>query len=112
MWDFGLGAWQDEPGKQVRSVVRIKNTSKFHVALKFQTTAPKSCYMRPPGSILAPGETIIATVFKFVEQPENNEQQSDQKSNVKLKILNLKVTTEGVDYAPELDAYDWKPFTS
>ncbi|KAL9676162.1 hypothetical protein QQ045_004375 [Rhodiola kirilowii] len=69
----------------------------------FQTTSPKSCYMRPPGGILAPGETIIATVFKFVEQPENNEQkQSDQKSNVKLKILNLKVTAEGVDYAPEL----------
>ncbi|KAL9671773.1 hypothetical protein QQ045_009346 [Rhodiola kirilowii] len=92
-----------EPGKQVRSAVRIKNTSKFHVAFKFQTTAPKSCYMRPPGGILAPGETIIATVFKFVEQPENNEQkQSDQKSNVKFKILSLKVTAEGVDYAPEL----------
>uniref|UniRef100_A0A7N0RDV6 MSP domain-containing protein n=1 Tax=Kalanchoe fedtschenkoi TaxID=63787 RepID=A0A7N0RDV6_KALFE len=96
-----------EPGKQVRSAVRIKNTSKSHVAFKFQTTAPKSCYMRPPGGILAPGETIIATVFKFVEPPDNNnnnnnEKQSDQKSNVKFKILSLKVTPEGVDYAPEL----------
>ncbi|KAJ6333632.1 hypothetical protein OIU77_009491 [Salix suchowensis] len=59
-----------EPGKQVRSAIRIKNTSKSHVAFKFQTTAPKSCFMRPPGAILAPGESIIATVFKFVEMPE------------------------------------------
>lgn len=29
--------------------------------LQFQTTAPKSCYMRPPGGILAPGENFIAT---------------------------------------------------
>jgi hypothetical protein len=50
-----------EPGKQVRSAVRIKNISKSHVAFKFQTTAPKSCFMRPPGGILAPGESIIAT---------------------------------------------------
>lgn len=28
---------------------------------QFQTTAPKSCYMRPPGGILAPGESLIAT---------------------------------------------------
>jgi hypothetical protein len=28
---------------------------------QFQTTAPKSCYMRPPGGILAPGESVIAT---------------------------------------------------
>ncbi|RYR03769.1 hypothetical protein Ahy_B06g083053 [Arachis hypogaea] len=33
----------DEPGKQ------------------FQTTAPKSCFMSPPGAILALGESIIAT---------------------------------------------------
>lgn len=92
-----------EPGKQVRSAVRIKNTSRSHVAFKFQTTAPKSCYMRPPGGILAPGESIIATVFKFVEHPENNEKQSlsDQKSNVKFKIMSLKVKG-GVEYVPEL----------
>ncbi|KAA8519893.1 hypothetical protein F0562_014197 [Nyssa sinensis] len=53
-----------EPGKQVRSAIRIKNTSKSHVAFKFQTTQPKSCFMRPPGAILAPGESLIATVFK------------------------------------------------
>ncbi|XP_065637625.1 vesicle-associated protein 4-2 [Quercus suber] len=88
-----------EPGKQVRSAVRIKNTSKSNVAFKFQTTAPKSCFMRPPGAILSPGESIIATVFKFVEQPENNEK--PEKSKLKFKIMSLKV--KGVtDYIPEL----------
>ncbi|KAI3441574.1 MSP domain-containing protein [Psidium guajava] len=90
-----------EPGKQVRSAIRLKNTSRSHVAFKFQTTAPKSCYMRPPGGTLAPGESIIATVFKFVEQPENNEKQPDQKSKVKFKIMSLKVKA-GTDYVPEL----------
>ncbi|XP_044501481.1 vesicle-associated protein 4-2-like [Mangifera indica] len=90
-----------EPGKQVRSAISIKNTSKSHVAFKFQTTAPKSCYMRPPGGILAPGESLIATVFKFVEPPENNERPVDQKSKVKFKIMSLKVKGE-MDYVPEL----------
>ncbi|KAK6157438.1 hypothetical protein DH2020_011686 [Rehmannia glutinosa] len=91
-----------EPGKQARSAVRIKNSSKSHIAFKFQTTAPKSCYMRPPGGILAPGESLIATVFKFVEHPENNEKPINQKSRVKFKIMSLKVK-EGTDYVPELD---------
>ncbi|KAL6201108.1 hypothetical protein ACLB2K_024823 [Fragaria x ananassa] len=90
-----------EPGKQVRSAIRIKNTSKSHVAFKFQTTAPKSCFMRPPGAILNPGESIIATVFKFVEVPENNEKLVDQKSRVKFKIMSLKVKGP-MDYEPEL----------
>ncbi|CAL9781903.1 unnamed protein product [Musa acuminata subsp. burmannicoides] len=90
-----------EPGKQVRSAIRIKNTSKSHVAFKFQTTAPKSCFMRPPGGILSPGESIIATVFKFVEQPENNEKPMDQKSKVKFKIVSLKVNGP-MEYVPEL----------
>ncbi|CAA6672025.1 unnamed protein product [Spirodela intermedia] len=90
-----------EPGKQVRSAISIKNTSKSHVAFKFQTTAPKSCFMRPPGGILQPGESIIATVFKFIEHPEDNERQSDQKSNVKFKIVSLKVNGP-MDYVPEL----------
>ncbi|KAE8667333.1 Vesicle-associated protein 4-1 [Hibiscus syriacus] len=81
-----------EPGTQARSAIRLKNTSKSHVAFKFQTTAPKSCFMRPPGGILAPGESIIATVFKFIERPENNEVQADLKSKVKFKIMSLKVT--------------------
>ncbi|XP_027346773.1 vesicle-associated protein 4-2-like isoform X2 [Abrus precatorius] len=85
-----------EPGKQVRSAIAIKNTCKSHVAFKFQTTAPKSCYMRPPGGILAPGE-----MFKFVEPPENNEKPIDQKSRVKFKIMSLKVKGE-MDYVPEL----------
>ncbi|KAI4333740.1 hypothetical protein L6164_018510 [Bauhinia variegata] len=91
----------NEPGKLATSAVRLKNTSKAHVAFKFQTTAPKSCYMRPPGGILAPGESLIATVFKFVEHPENNEKLSDQKNKAKFKIMSLKVV-EGVDYVPEL----------
>ncbi|KAH7576855.1 hypothetical protein ACOSP7_002483 [Xanthoceras sorbifolium] len=90
-----------EPGKQVRSAISIKNTCRSHVAFKFQTTAPKSCYMRPPGGILAPGESLIATVFKFVEPPENNERPIDQKSKVKFKIMSLKVKGE-MDYVPEL----------
>ncbi|XP_076907594.1 vesicle-associated protein 4-1-like [Bidens hawaiensis] len=90
-----------EPGKQVRSAVRIKNRSNSHVAFKFQTTAPKSCYMRPPGGVLAPGESLIATVFKFVELPDKNEKQSDQRSKVKFKIMSLKVK-EGTDFVPEL----------
>ncbi|GMH05388.1 hypothetical protein Nepgr_007228 [Nepenthes gracilis] len=90
-----------EPGKQVRSAIRIKNTSKSHVAFKFQTTAPKCCFMRPPGAILAPGESLIATVFKFVEHPESNEKPIEQKSKVKFKIMSLKVKGP-VDYVPEL----------
>ncbi|QCE09629.1 vesicle-associated protein 4-2-like [Vigna unguiculata] len=90
-----------EPGKQVRSAIAIENTCKSHVAFKFQTTAPKSCYMRPPGGVLAPGESIIATVFKFVEPPESNEKPIEQKSKVKFKIMSLKVQGE-IDYVPEL----------
>ncbi|KAM0048754.1 putative major sperm protein (MSP) [Helianthus debilis subsp. tardiflorus] len=90
-----------EPGKQVQSAIKIKNTSKSHVAFKFQTTAPKSCFMRPPGAILAPGETIIATVFKFVEPPENNERPMELKRKVKFKIMSLKVKGM-MDYVPEL----------
>ncbi|KAL1567344.1 Vesicle-associated protein 4-2 [Salvia divinorum] len=90
-----------EPGKQVRSAIRVKNTSKSRVAFKFQTTAPKSCFMRPPGAILAPGESIIATVFKFVEPPENNEKPMDQKSTVKFKIMSLKVKGP-TDYIHEM----------
>uniref|UniRef100_A0A0D9X497 MSP domain-containing protein n=1 Tax=Leersia perrieri TaxID=77586 RepID=A0A0D9X497_9ORYZ len=90
-----------EPGKQVRSAVKIKNISKSHVAFKFQTTAPKSCFMRPPGGILGPGESIIATVFKFVEHPENNEKPLDQKCKVKFKIVSLKVKGP-MEYVPEL----------
>ncbi|EXB89621.1 Vesicle-associated protein 4-1 [Morus notabilis] len=90
-----------EPGKQVKSAIRLKNTSRSHVAFKFQTTAPKSCYMCPPGGILAPGESLIATVFRFVEHPENSQKHLDQKTKVKFKIMSLKVK-EDTEYAPEL----------
>ncbi|KAK4777395.1 hypothetical protein SAY87_017582 [Trapa incisa] len=90
-----------EPGKQVRSAIEIKNLSKSHVAFKFQTTAPKSCYMRPPGEVLAPGESLIATVFKFVEPPENDEKPENQKSKVKFKIMSLKVNGQ-MEYVPEM----------
>lgn len=44
---------------------------------------------------------LNSAVFKFVEQPENNEKYSDQKSKVKFKIMSLKVRG-GTDYVPEL----------
>ncbi|KAK7256332.1 hypothetical protein RIF29_29774 [Crotalaria pallida] len=94
-----------EPGKQVRSAIAIKNTCKSHVAFKdscFKQLLPiVSCYMHPPGGILAPGQSIIATVFKFVEPPENNKKPVEQKSRVKFKITSLKVKGE-MDYVPEL----------
>ncbi|KAI4368185.1 hypothetical protein MLD38_016772 [Melastoma candidum] len=46
--------------------------------------------MRPPGAILAPYESIIATVSKFVEHPENNEKPMSQRSKVKFRIICLK----------------------
>ncbi|KAL2341961.1 hypothetical protein Fmac_009901 [Flemingia macrophylla] len=89
-----------EPGKQAKSAIRIKNTSKSTVAFKFQTTAPKSCFMRPPGGVLAPGESIIATVFKFIEHPaENNEKL--QRAVLKFKIMSLKVKGS-IDYVPQM----------
>ncbi|GAB4826857.1 hypothetical protein Ancab_033736 [Ancistrocladus abbreviatus] len=57
--------------------------------------------MRPPGAILAPGESLMATVFKFVEHPENNEKPVEQKSKVKFKIMCLKVKGP-MEYVPEL----------
>lgn len=57
--------------------------------------------MRPPGAILAPGESIIATVFKFVEHPENTDKQPDQKCKVKFKIMSLKVKGP-MEYVPEM----------
>lgn len=57
--------------------------------------------MRPPGAILAPGESLIATVFKFVEAPENNEKPLETKRKVKFKIMSLKVKGP-MDYVPEL----------
>ncbi|KAH7428973.1 hypothetical protein KP509_09G025000 [Ceratopteris richardii] len=88
----------DEPGKQVSSAVRIKNTSGSPVAFKFQTNSPKSCFMRPPSGILAPGEAIIATVVKFIEVPEANQ---EKKSKEKFKIVSLKVK-QGTEFTPEL----------
>lgn len=88
-----------EPGKQVSSAVRIKNTSGSPVAFKFQTNAPKSCFMRPPHGILAPGEAIVATVVKFIEVPE--QQGQEKKIKEKFKIVSLKVK-QGTDFMPEL----------
>lgn len=90
----------DEPGKQVSSAIKIKNVSRNHVAFKFQTTAPKSCFMRPPSGVLAPNATIIATVVKFLEQPER-EHPRGKKTKDKFKIVSLSVEP-GVDFTPEL----------
>lgn len=87
-----------EPGKQVSSAVKIKNTSRSSVAFKFQTNALKSCFMRPPSGILAPGETVIAMVVKFIEPPESSQ---DRKCKDKFKIVSLKVR-QGVEFLPEL----------
>ncbi|KAI5078550.1 hypothetical protein GOP47_0006769 [Adiantum capillus-veneris] len=87
-----------EPGKQVSSAVKIKNTSRSPVAFKFQTNALKSCFMRPPSGILAPGETVIAMVVKFIEPPEQNQ---ERKCKDKFKIVSLKVR-QGVEFVPEL----------
>lgn len=87
-----------EPGKQVSSAVRIKNTSRSPVAFKFQTNAPKSCFMRPPSGILTSGEAIVVTVVKFVEPPEQNQ---EMKSKDKFKIVSLKVK-QGTEFTPEL----------
>lgn len=43
----------------------------------------------------------VMTVFRFVEQPDSNEKNVDQKTKVKFKIMSLKVKAE-TDYAPEL----------
>ncbi|KAF8102872.1 hypothetical protein N665_0191s0022 [Sinapis alba] len=74
----------------------------YEAGKQFQTTAPKSCFMRPPGGVLAPGESVFATVFKFVEHPENNEKQLlTQKSKAKFKIMSLKVNP-GVEFVHDL----------
>lgn len=88
-----------EPGKQVSSIVKIRNASRSSVAFKFQTNAPKSCFMRPPNGILGPKESITTTVVKFVEQPENTQER--KKTKDKFKIVSLKVR-EGVEFTPEL----------
>lgn len=43
-------------------------------------------------------------MFKFVEQPENNEKPQDQKSKVKFKIVSLKVKGP-MEYIPELVSF-------
>jgi hypothetical protein len=57
--------------------------------------------MRPPGGVLAPGESLVATVFRFVEHPENSQKHFDHNAKVKFKIMSLKVK-EDIDYVPEL----------
>lgn len=87
-----------EPGKQVSSAIKVKNTSSCFVAFKFQTNSPKSCFMRPPSGILTPGETVVASVVKFVEPPEQNRA---KKNKEKFRIVSLKVK-QGLEFTPEL----------
>eukprot|EP00257_Ricinus_communis_P026916 XP_025014330.1 vesicle-associated protein 4-1 [Ricinus communis] len=77
-----------EPGKQVRTAIRLKNTSRSHVAFKVNY-------------LLIHLMSFNWAVFKFVELPENNEKVIDQKSKVKFKIMSLKVKG-GIEYVPEL----------
>lgn len=96
----------------------------FFLSIQFQTTSPKSCYMRPPGGELVPGESIIATgkspntissfpklllassrlptirnlivgsVFKFVEPLECREQAAHPNNKVKFKIMSMKMDAD------------------
>ncbi|CAA3015358.1 Hypothetical predicted protein [Olea europaea subsp. europaea] len=59
--------------------------------LQFQTQHQKAVLCDLLGAVLAPGESIIATVFKFLKPPENNEKPTDQKGKVKFKIMSLKM---------------------
>ncbi|KAJ6364096.1 hypothetical protein OIU76_029106 [Salix suchowensis] len=79
----------------------LKTLASHMLRLSFKQLRRKAVFMRPPGAILAPGESIIATVFKFVEHPENNEKPMEQKTRVKFKIMSLKVKG-AMDYVPEL----------
>ncbi|KAH7404321.1 hypothetical protein KP509_15G020700 [Ceratopteris richardii] len=94
-----------EPGKQSTSAVRITNVSHFNVAFKFQTTAPKSCFMRPPTGVLLPGETLVAIVVKFIELPKSLDQRKEiplkRPTKDKFKIVSLKMQ-EGLEFTPEL----------
>jgi len=95
-----------DPGQQVSSAIKIKNVSKGHVAFKFQTNAPKSCFMRPNSGVLAPKETLIATVMKFIEPVEGDQ---ERKTKDKFKILSLPMAADKVEelssYASELFDY-------
>ncbi|XP_052483023.1 vesicle-associated protein 4-3-like [Gossypium raimondii] len=52
---------------------RLKLDPANKLYFPFSNNCTKSCFMRLLGAILTPDENIIATVFKFVEPPENNE---------------------------------------
>lgn len=88
-----------EPGKQVSSALKIKNTSNCVVAFKIQTNSPKSCFMRTPGGILTPGETLVDPVVKFLEPPEKSRAQ--KKSKELFRIVSVKVK-QGTEFTPEL----------
>eukprot|EP00252_Welwitschia_mirabilis_P000068 TRINITY_DN10044_c0_g2_i1.p1 TRINITY_DN10044_c0_g2~~TRINITY_DN10044_c0_g2_i1.p1 ORF type:complete len:154 (-),score=40.43 TRINITY_DN10044_c0_g2_i1:438-899(-) len=60
--------------------------------------------MRPPNGILAPKETLLASVVKFVEPPEQSQNKSASgppSTTDKFKILSMKVEECG-DYTPDL----------
>jgi hypothetical protein len=54
--------------------------------------------MRPPSGVLPPNGSIIATVVKFLEQPECPQ---EKKNKDKFKIVSLAVKA-GIEYTPEL----------
>ncbi|KAI5076523.1 hypothetical protein GOP47_0008588 [Adiantum capillus-veneris] len=87
-----------EPGKQATSAVRIKNVCRSNIAFKFLTTAPKSCFMRPPCGVLLPGESIVATVVKRIHRPQRAR---TKQTKDKFKIISLKMIA-GVEFTPEL----------
>ncbi|PKU67292.1 Vesicle-associated protein 4-1 [Dendrobium catenatum] len=94
----------DEPGKQVRSAIRIKNTRKSYVAFKaFGSISLIDDKRNCNASALILHLLLKFAVFKFVEHPENNEKPLlDQKNKVKFKIMSLKVKVH-MEYVPELE---------
>ncbi|KAH7443208.1 hypothetical protein KP509_02G025900 [Ceratopteris richardii] len=88
-----------EPGKQATSAVKIKNICRSSIAFKFQTTAPRSCFMRPPCGVLLPGESTVATVVKLIHRPQRRARANQAKD--KFKIISLKME-QGIEFTPEL----------
>ncbi|KAG6498238.1 hypothetical protein ZIOFF_046150 [Zingiber officinale] len=113
-----------EPGKQVKSAIRIKNTSKSHVAFKVRPALAIFLLQSVSNEVLLisisdisfkpPRQRAVSCALLeqyflrakvslqlFVERPENSVKALDQKTKVKFKIVSLKVK-EQMEYVPEL----------
>lgn len=61
--------------------------------------------MRPPSGVLTPGESIVASVVKFIELPKALDQDKEvplkRRTRDKFKIVSLKIH-ESIEFTPEL----------